>query len=731
MAINQAIYTSSARGIAKGGGLGIHAYNRSCSDSELREFERGFCQYHFEAGHGGANRLDLPRRMLFKEVGGQRYIQAMVTYLGRDYHKETGRMGNLLSHMYSFEIGDMQVYPMQLYGSPDFRSAMAQEEVDGSREVGYLPEVGQVRPGTGINIERVQDFLGGPGRMEFFCHLLAAVFSRDSIHKVILCDAHENILLWLAALQFALPLQSAVDVSFSSYESDPTMSEFDVRGAVPGLSMGRPEDYGNGGQFYVFDGIGMRYPKFDISADYFQDGISFCMAYAYESMEEFYKFIQKYHYHKADWDICAGFKLFQMVQGGMDVLGEKEFQQAVSFQSKYGGKESYQSVLKEMLGKLEAAPQEDLGLVKNACIWLSGYLGGDLGLEEWRFAAACAVRLEKYGRDAAKVQKERDKAWGRLCQRAEQVEGLEVLAEILRRAGEYRRLGSVSAYCIQKASQRLSAKYIGQVFSHFWLSVPQKEYAWFDAAVKEAAAIFQGWEPEAHYQELLSVFLTLQEMGDGEIAGEGMDSILGMIEEGTDLDSLKPQKQGFRHRKKEEGKGWEQLQAKCAFEAFNYTQKNRRGFPVARIRLLHLGRCILKAYEDGIALDQSKSLRVYSKYPVLVDGLREGEFEGYLKAICKVVFSMENEKEDYVQLLTYWILDEGQKELLIGMLFSNEMDYSQKEGLDRGLKALMDAVKSLKDEEYNEALVRIVQKRTAGKKGKTRNARDFFSFGKR
>ena len=128
---------------------------------------------------------------------------------------------------------------------------------------------------------------------------------------------------------------------------------------------------------------------------------------------------------------------------------------------------------------------------------------------------------------------------------------------------------------------------------------------------------------------------------------------------------------------------------------------------------------------------QSKSLRVYSKYPVLVDGLREGEFEGYLKAICKVVFSMENEKEDYVQLLTYWILDEGQKELLIGMLFSNEMDYSQKEGLDRGLKALMDAVKSLKDEEYNEALVRIVQKRTAGKKGKTRNARDFFSFGKR
>lgn len=153
---------------------------------------------------------------------------------------------------------------------------------------------------------------------------------------------------------------------------------------------------------------------------------------------------------------------------------------------------------------------------------------------------------------------------------------------------------------------------------------------------------------------------------------------------------------------------------------------------MARIRLLHLGRCILKAYEEGIALEKSKALRIYGKYPVLVEGLSEGEFEGYLKTICKVVFSMENEKEDYMQLLTYWILDERQKEILIGMLFQNEMDYASKEGSDRGLAALLDAVKSLKDEEYNEALIRTAQKRKAGKKGKSRGAREnFFPFGKR
>ena len=244
MGINQAIYTSSARGIEKGGGAGIHTYNRSCSEFELSEFKQSFCTYDYK---GDSSKIpELPRKMLFKKIDGRRYMQALVTYLGQDYAKEQGRVGNFLSHMYSFEKEDIQVYPFQLYGSPDFRVAMRQEEVDGSREVEYLPEMKKVRPGAEVSIERVQDFLADEKRMELFCHLLAAVLSRDGVHKVIIYDRHENIILWLAGIQYALPLQSAIEVSYSSMEDDPTMSEFDIRGAVPGLSRGTLEDYANG-----------------------------------------------------------------------------------------------------------------------------------------------------------------------------------------------------------------------------------------------------------------------------------------------------------------------------------------------------------------------------------------------------------------------------------------------------------------------------------------------------
>ena len=78
---------------------------------------------------------------------------------------------------------------------------------------------------------------------------------------------------------------------------------------------------------------------------------------------------------------------------------------------------------------------------------------------------------------------------------------------------------------------------------------------------------------------------------------------------------------------------------------------------------------------------------------------------------------MVNEREDYVQLLTYWILEERQKELWVGMLFDQEWEYKQKDGQDQGLAALLDAIRFLKDNEYTEAIVRVTEARKGGKKG--------------
>lgn len=103
-----------------------------------------------------------------------------------------------------------------------------------------------------------------------------------------------------------------------------------------------------------------------------------------------------------------------------------------------------------------------------------------------------------------------------------------------------------------------------------------------------------------------------------------------------------------------------------------------------------------------------------------------------MKILCKVIYSAENEKEDYMQLLSYWILDERQKETLMAMLVANIMVQKKKEDQDKGLTVLLSAAKSLKDKEYNEALVRVVEKRFKGRKEKGAwEKRNFFNFGKR
>ena len=192
MGINQAIYTSSARGIHKGGGMGIHTYNRACSGAELRKFERSYCQYHVDGRIKDIH--ELPTKMIYGRIENGRYMAACVTYLGKDYDKERGRMGNLLSHMYSFSEDSLHVYPIQLFGSPDYRVSMAQAEVDGTQPVEYLPEVDAVKCGTLVDRESVQKFLRD-GRAEMFCHLLSAVLQGGDDHKVIIRDTHENIVM--------------------------------------------------------------------------------------------------------------------------------------------------------------------------------------------------------------------------------------------------------------------------------------------------------------------------------------------------------------------------------------------------------------------------------------------------------------------------------------------------------------------------------------------------------
>ncbi len=707
MGINQAIFTSSARGINKGGGLGIHTYSRECSAIELSEFEQSYCNYVY---HGKFDKIsELPTKMVYGKVGADRYMQAEITYLGMDYDKVSGRTGNYLSHMFSFTKDDMKCYPMQYYDSPDYRRIMKTEEVDGTLEVDYLPVLDAVRPGKLVNIDRIQEFLGAEDfRMDFFCHMLAAVIGSDQIHKVIICDKHENIVMWIAAIQYALPLQCVREMSFSTYEYNPIISEFDIRGAVPELSEGTCEDYSASGQFYVFDGIGKAYPKFDISSDFYQYGIQMAMSYAYDSLKAFHDFLKSYSYIAVDQDMYDGFKLFQMMQGGMEALNGEEFNRAISFERKYGSKKSYRKMLSNLVERLESSADIEKHVVDNIRMLLVGYYGKKLNPEEFWEAVSLTITLEKLPGTDAGTARENRTMWKELYAVIDRYypEYDARFADCLIQHDLFPVLGGFCTWMLTNGgAENLTAK-VEEIYGSYWGSVPAAQRKHFDAVVLAAAKMLKDCEDEDRDIEIMNLFLKLQTLGNGEIAGPGMEQLICMIADSVSLCENRRTVPALR--KKDGDKVIVNLQTRCAFETYNYTQRNGVELPIAVIRLKHLGRCIEKAYEAGTELSKSKSLALYTEYPVYVDYVDREEFSGFIRQLCKTVFEYENSKEDFIVLMTCWILNEHDKQMLMAEFVDHEIPVLKKQEQGQEFAEMLAAVKELGDSEYRAALERIV-----------------------
>lgn len=700
MGINQAIYTSSAKGIKKGGGLGVHTYNQNCDDADIYEFEMSFCQYQYS---GKVEDISiLPTKCLYKKLPSGRYMMSEVTYLGQDYDKNMGRMGNLLSHMYSFGKVELCTYPMELYGSSDFRTFMKTEEVDGTEAVEYLPEVSAVEKGTELTIEKIQEFLE-EDRMEMFCHLLASVLHIDTVHKVIILDTHENIVKWVGAVEYALPLQCAREISFSTYENDPAMSEFDIRGAVYGLSTGDYEEYQANGQFYVFDGIRRIYPEFDISSAYFQFGIQMGLSYSYDSLQEFFKFMEGYSYEKADMDICSGFELFQMAKGGMNFFQSREFMQAVSFEGKYGNNESYLEMLKGFAKGLETADASDRKLLQNLNRLITDFLRKRLSRREVEEILEIAVNISAFFKE-----EEIKDMWKNISVilAKEQSENLQASMDFLAGKKAHRELGEIQAYIIGHIKRENVEKHVSRFYFRHWTNIPLEKAPYFNVVLYAAASVFRENEAEEErYKDALNLFLAVQEMGDGNIYGKGCEALLELIEDGTRITD----KKGFQlNKKKKDGELFAKKQAKCAFEAFNYVQRNNAPVFVSRIRMKHLADCIVKTYEENIPMTQSKALQIYAQYPVSVSGVGNGELTEFFEFLLEIITTAETEREEYLLFLKFWQLTKEQKEILIHVLADAEFTYTKKEKESQGAQALMGAVAELGDTQYRDGLKKYV-----------------------
>ena len=333
MSVHQIIYTSCMRGInGVNDGQQIYSYDAAFKDINNDEIKSLFTYQHpsLETGIIMSEEIarTMPRSFVYRRLENGKCALALNTYLGRDYMGSAGRFGNHLSHVITFDSEDATHYPAEYYGSQMLRTAMEFSEVNNPNKPDYLPTP-RLERGFLVDVDDVVEFLSFDDRLEIYKNMLHAMLSFESERKrVVICDEPENIVRWIAALELALPLKMALNVNFSTYDFDPSLSSSQICGVVPN---GTRYNADSQRLHFVFDLLEKRSAEFEKDGDFY-DFIDTAFSFSYESLQDFHAFLcEGFQCTKADERLYSAFTLYSMLSDGIGSIEVDKFDKALSF----------------------------------------------------------------------------------------------------------------------------------------------------------------------------------------------------------------------------------------------------------------------------------------------------------------------------------------------------------------------------------------------------------------
>lgn len=362
MSLHQIIYTSCMRGInGVNDGQQVFSYDASFKDANSDEVKSLF-SYQPPALEPGVIMteeiaLTLPKSFTYRMLENGANALALNTYLGRDYMGSAGRFGNHLSHVVLADENEMQNYPCEFYGSSLLREHMEFEEVNNPNRPDYLP-VPVLERGFAVDIDTIIDFLSVDDRMEIFKDMLYATLAFEKERKrVVICDEPENIVMWIAAIEYTLPLKTALGINFSTYDFDPSLSASQICGVIPKGSRYTIESQR---LHFVFDFYSNVFAKFEKDEHYF-DFIDTSMSFSYDSLQDFHHFIEEgYNYNKADEKIYSAYRLYSLLSDGLEGLTEPEIKEALKFAEEFASDDEEIRILTNLLEQKDCLLKIDI-----------------------------------------------------------------------------------------------------------------------------------------------------------------------------------------------------------------------------------------------------------------------------------------------------------------------------------------------------------------------------------
>lgn len=354
MSVHQIIYTSCMRGInGVNDGQQIFSYDAEFKDVSNEEIKSLF-SYRPPALDPGVVMteelaLTMPRNFVYRKLKNNCSALSQSTYLGRDYMGSAGRFGNQLSHVIVADPGEMKHYPCEFYGSSLLRDHMEFEEVNNPNQPDYLPTPVLV-PGNAVNIDEVMGFLSQGERMSIYKNMLHSLLHYESQKKrLVICDEPKNIVLWIAALEYALPLKTALSINFSTYDYDPALSSSRICGVVPKGTRFAPEE---GRYHFYFDLYQSQCPEFE-KDELFSDFLDVAMSLSYDSMQDFHRFLtQGYSYDKANEQMYDAYRLYSILSDGLSGLTAEELKPVMDFIEAYALPQEKERIFASFISRL-------------------------------------------------------------------------------------------------------------------------------------------------------------------------------------------------------------------------------------------------------------------------------------------------------------------------------------------------------------------------------------------
>lgn len=337
-------------------GQQIFSYDADFKDSKS-EAVRSLFTYQIPALDAGIIMSEeiaatMPKAFIFRKLDNGTCALTLNTYLGRDYMGSAGRFGNQLSHSIICDRAEYTSYPCEFYGSEMLRSSMTYDEVNNPEKPDFLPIPELIKGYNNVDIDNVVKFLAENDRMDIFKNMLYAMLSFDSEHKrVVICDKQYNVIMWIAALEYTLPLKIALNINFTTYEYDPSLSRSQICGVLPNGTKYDPGTYDNLQQHFVFDLYRNNTVDFNIKGEFY-DFVKVAMSFSYDILKNFHKFLMSsYSYSNADLEYINAYAIYKLRSNGISETSRESFANAISFAKKFADDREKVYLIKQLLSE--------------------------------------------------------------------------------------------------------------------------------------------------------------------------------------------------------------------------------------------------------------------------------------------------------------------------------------------------------------------------------------------